>query len=223
MHRSWAPNLNCDPRPPATCHQRFTVTWLEEIQWNLQISDPSWKNCFPLAMPGILHEVQHTGLCFPVKTREFKTYSPKRGGGTHPMPVSPRGVMPWGYGHKNSGESPGHAGASIGAQQQMWIKRYLVLDVLGLETSPDATMPLELELSNCLWFDLPEHFSQHWRATWHLKLCPIGISRDGADMAEMALGDVMHVTCRVIQSHVLQNGLIPMFDWCQVERTSSNH
>jgi hypothetical protein len=122
IYRSWAPNLNCDPRSPATCHQRFTVTWLEEIQWNLQISDPSWKNCFPLAMPGILHEVQHIcvicagrviprwfKLKFPVKTREIKTYSPKRGGGAHPMPVSPRGVMPWGYG-REFGRKPGACG-----------------------------------------------------------------------------------------------------------------
>ena len=122
MHRSWAPNLNCDPRPPATCHQRFTVTWLEEIQWNLQISDPSWKNCFPLAMPGILHEVQHTGLCFPVKTREFKTYSPKRGGGAHPMPVSPRGVMPWGYGHKIRAKARGMRAQALARNSKCGLK-----------------------------------------------------------------------------------------------------
>ena len=74
----------------------------------------------------------------------------------------------------NSGESPGHAGASIGAQQQMWIKRYLILDVLGLETIKKCHWNC-----HCWWFDLREHFSQHWRATWHLNCCPIDRDLNG--------------------------------------------
>ena len=193
-------------------------------------------------MPGILHEVQHIcvicagrviprwfKLKFPVKTREFKTYSPKRGGGAHPMPVSPRGVMPWGYG-REFGRKPGACGRKHWrATANVDLKDILILDVLGLN---NKKMPLELSLlviwsSGAFFTALKSHVAPKLLPNWS------GSQRMGL-MAEMTLGDVftvllgikydvMHVTCRVIQSHVLQNGLILMFDWCQVERTSSNH